>query len=375
MTLYLDVSAAVHHRAGLGRYAESLARGLAPRLGERLALFYNAEAGVAPLVGLEKIPASTVALGYKPWRMAVWLGQLAHMGFDRLLPGAALYHATEHLLLPLRNVPTVITVHDLIFRRLAQYHKPLNRWYLSLTLPLFCRRARHIIAVSAFTKQDLVTAYGLPEEKITVIYEAADPRFRPASPGVVASARARYRLPARYVLYVGTIEPRKNLIRLLSAFEQLYAAGLSDALVIVGKRGWLYADFFTALAQSPACQAVLFPGYVPDEDLPALYTGSQALAFPSLFEGFGLPVIEAMACNAPVVCADRGSLPEIAGEAALLINPEDVDALAGALRRVIEDQALAADLRLRGLAQSGRFSWDRTVSETLAVYQRLGFQL
>jgi hypothetical protein len=136
VTIYFDVSAAVHRRAGLGRYADSLARALLPLLGDRLALFYNREQGIEPLVGLEHLSARTVALGYKPWRMAVWAGQLAHAGFNRLLPGAELFHATEHLLLPLRGVPTVLTVHDLIFRHLPQHHKRLNRWYLNMTLPL-----------------------------------------------------------------------------------------------------------------------------------------------------------------------------------------------------------------------------------------------
>ena len=141
MTIYLDISAAVHRRAGLGRYAESLARELLPLLGDRMAFFYNRERGIEPLAGLENVPARTVSLGYKPWRMLVWGGQMAHVGFNRLAPGIELFHATEHLLMPLRGIPTVLTVHDLIFRRYPQHHKPLNRWYLNATLPLFCRRA------------------------------------------------------------------------------------------------------------------------------------------------------------------------------------------------------------------------------------------
>ena len=195
MTIYLDISAAVHRRAGLGRYAESLARELAPRLDDRLAFFYNREAGIEPLAGLEQVPARTVSLGYKPWRMLVWAGQLARAGFNRLMPGVELFHATEHLLPPLRGVPTVLTVHDLIFRRLPQHHKPLNRWYLNLTLPLYCRRATHIIAVSEQTKRDLVSDYRISPEKITVIYEAADARFCPQPDAWVAAVRARYHLP------------------------------------------------------------------------------------------------------------------------------------------------------------------------------------
>ena len=303
--------------------------------------------------------------------MLVWLGQLAHVGFNRLLPGAELFHATEHLLLPLRGVPTVLTVHDLIFRRYPAHHKRLNRWYLNTTMPLFCRRADHIIAVSEQSKRDVIEAYGIPAEKITVIYEAADPRFRPQPPEDVAAARARYGLPEQYVLFVSTIEPRKNLSRLLAAFERVHAAGLADALVIVGKRGWLFDAFFADLAHSPAKDAVIFPGFVPDADLPAVYAGAQAMAFPSEFEGFGLPVLEAMACGAPVVCSDTSSLPEVAGDAALLVDPLNVDALAAALARVLQDEPLREQMRARGLAQAARFSWARAAEETLAVYRQV----
>ena len=371
MPIYLDVSAAVHRRAGLGRYAESLARALVPLIPDQLALFYNREQGIEPLAGLEHLPSTTVALGYKPWRMLVWAGQLTRVGFNRLVPAVTLFHATEHLLLPLRGVPTVLTVHDLIFRHLPEHHKTLNRWYLNLTLPLYCLRATHIIAVSQQTRRDLITFYGLPPEKISVIHEAADRRFRPQSPENVASARERYRLPERYLLFVSTIEPRKNLTRLLQAFERVHAAGLTDALVIVGKRGWLYGDFFAAVEKSPVRQVVIFPGFVPDADLPAVYAGAQALAFPSLYEGFGLPVLEAMACGAPVVCSNRSSLPEVAGDAALLVDPLDVDALAAALAQVLSDETLRREMRARGLTQAAQFSWERTARETLAVYQKV----
>jgi len=370
--IYLDVSAAVHRRAGLGRYAESLARALAPLLPGELALFYNREAGIEPLAGVEHLPARTVALGYKPWRMLVWAGQLGRVGFNRLLPGATLFHATEHLLLPLRGLPTVLTIHDLIFRHLPEHHKPLNRWYLNATLPLYCRRASHLIAVSEQTKRDLVALYHLPPEQITVIYEAAAPHFAPQPPATVAAVRARYGLPERYVLFVGTLEPRKNLIRLLAAFERLHAEQLTEALVIVGKKGWLYEDFFAALERSPARPAVLFPGFVPDADLPAFYSGAQVLAFPSLYEGFGLPLLEALGCGTPVVCSNVSSLPELAGDAALLVDPTDVEALTAALRRVLTGADLRADLRERGLRRAAQFSWARAAQETLALYQRVG---
>jgi glycosyltransferase involved in cell wall biosynthesis len=374
--IYVDVSAAVHRRAGLGRYAESLARALVGRErgapgsagGLPYALFYNREQGIAPLSGLEQLPASTVALGYKPWRMLVWLGQLAHVGFDRVLPQGTLFHATEHLLLPLRSIPTVLTVHDLIFKHLPEHHKLLNRVYLNLTLPLYCRRATHIIAISECTRRDVMAAYHLPPEKVTVIHEAADPRFRAQTPERVAAARERYGLPERYILFVGTIEPRKNLTRLLHAFEALREDDLCDALVIVGQRGWLYGDFFAELERSPAREAVLLPGYVPDEALPAVYAGARALAFPSLYEGFGLPALEAMACGTPVACSGTSSLPEVAGDAALYFDPTSQGSIVQTLRQLLRDPDLRGELVRRGLERATQFSWDRVATETEAVY-------
>ena len=368
MAIYLDVSAAVHRRAGLGRYAESLTRALVAADPTRFALFYNRERGIEPLEGLEHLPARTVGLGYKPWRMLVWLGQLARIGLDPLLPGAELFHATEHLLLPLRSVPTVLTVHDLIFRHLPVHHKPLNRWYLNLALPLYCRRAAHIIAISEHTRRDLIATYGLDPEKITVIYEAAAPRFRPQSPQTVAAVRSRYSLPDRYLIFIGTIEPRKNLTRLLTAFETLHAEGLTDGLVIVGRRGWLYDGFFARLEESPAREAVILPGYTPDEDLPAVCTGAQALALPSLYEGFGLPVLEAMACGTPVVASNASSIPEIGGDAALYFDPTDEEAIIETIRNLLRETDTQDEMRMKGLAQAARFSWQRAAVETEAVY-------
>ena len=368
MTIYLDVSAAVHRRAGLGRYAESLARGLVAADPDRYGLFYNRERTIEPLVGLEHLPARSVALGYKPWRMLVWLAQVARVGFDRFLSDAKLFHSTEHLLLPLRTVPTVLTVHDLIFRHLSAHHKPLNRWYLNLTMPLYCRRATHIVTISECTRRDLVAAYGVPLEKITVIPEAADSYFRPQRQEAVAAVQTRYGLPVRYLLFVGTIEPRKNLTRLLAAFEILYADGLTDGLVIVGKRGWLYDDFFAALERSPVQGQVVLPGYVPDEDLPAIYAGAQALVFPSLYEGFGLPVLEAMACGTPVVASQVSSIPEVGGEAPIYFDPTSMEEMTRSVRKLLRDNALREEMQVEGLAQAARFSWEQAATETEVVY-------
>ncbi len=372
MGIYLDVSAAVHGRAGLGRYAESLVRALVAMGRDDLTVFYN-HAGQSPrtLPGLEFLPQRRIAAGYKPWRLAVWLGHKTGLGFDRLVPGAQLFHATEHLLPPLHNVPSVFTVHDLIFHLFPQHHKRLNLWYLNTTMPMFCRKADAIIAVSCATRNDLIAHYGVSPEKISVIYEAAAPHFVPASEAEMERVRRRYGLPDHYAMALGTIEPRKNLIRVIEALAKLRDAGHTIPLVMVGSKGWLYDDFFRRLEELKLGDQVLWPGYVPDGDLPAVLSGAAVLVEASLYEGFGLPVLEAMACGTPVICSDSASLPEVAGPAARYVNPSDVTAIAEELKTVWSNRDLQKGMRTAGILQAARFSWERTATETLALYTRL----
>lgn len=368
---YIDVSAAVHSRAGLGRYAESLACALAEQESDRFALFYNEADHPRALAGLRHLPRRSVPLGYKPWRMAVWLGQLVGIGFDRLLPDAELYHATEHLLMPLRHIPTVLTVHDLIFKLFPQHHKRLNYWFLNAAVPLFVRRTDAIITISESTKRDLVRHYDTPAEKITVVYEAAASHFQPTSSFTVTQVRREYALPERFLLTVGTIEPRKNLSRLLEALVRLRADDPDLHLVVVGARGWLYESFFRRIDELGLADVVHFPGYVLDADLPAIYTAATVVVMGSVYEGFGLPVLEAMACGTPVVSSDASSLPEVGGDAACYFDPRDVDDMTATLGRVLDDEDLRQEMSVAGLARAAKFSWERTARETLAVYERV----
>ena len=186
MSIYVDISAAAHGRAGLGRYSANLARSLlkldaGQQEPHRFALFYNRDRTTRPVEGLETAPTKTLRAGYKPWRMAVWLGQLTRADFSRLIPGADLFHATEHLLMPLRDVPTVLTVHDLIYHLFPQYHRRLNYTYLNAAMPLYVQRADAVITVSESSKEDLVRLYSVDPEKVTVIYEAASAHLKPAA--------------------------------------------------------------------------------------------------------------------------------------------------------------------------------------------------
>jgi glycosyltransferase involved in cell wall biosynthesis len=371
MPLYIDVSSAVHAKAGIGRYAGSLARALHDYQPGRIALFYNWVQGSQPPSGLESVPTRTVHAGYKPWRMAVWLGHLSGIGFNRLVPGAQLFHATEHLLPPLRGVPTVLTVHDMIFKLFPEHQKRLNFWYLNATMPLYCRRANAIVTVSESSKRDIVAHYGLDPAKVTVVYEAASPEFGPLASADVAEARRRYGLPERFAIHVGTIEPRKNLTRLVEALQRLREGGLTVPLLVVGGKGWLYEDFFQRLERLEMRDAVHFPGYVPSADLPLLYNAATMAVMPSVYEGFGLPVLEAMACGTPVVSSEASSLPELGGRAARYFNPYDVEAIAATIRMVWLDQDLRADMRQQSLVQADKFSWERAAAQTWSIYERL----
>jgi len=371
MPIYVDVSAAVHGKAGIGRYAGSLARALVAQQPGRFALFYNRFGEAGPVPGLEAVPARSVRAGYKPWRMAVWLGQVAGIGFNRLMPGVELYHATEHLLPPLRGVPCVLTVHDMIFALFPEHQKRLNYWYLNMAMPLFCRRADAIITVSEFSKQDIVRYYGLDPGKVTVIYEAASPEFTPVAQRLVEEARKRYSLPDSFLIHVGTIEPRKNLTRLIEALQRLRERGLKVPLVVVGGKGWLYHDFFSRLEELEVRDAVYFPGYVPDSDLPALYSAAHTAVIPSLYEGFGLPVLEAMSCGTPVISSSTSSLPEVGGVAARYFDPHDVESMAQTIHDIWTRPDLRAGMRDQSLAQASKFSWKRAARETIAVYERV----
>lgn len=371
MTIYLDVSAAVNSRAGLGRYAHSLTNALIAELDAPPTLFYNRTPQARAFPEWAAVPQRSIRLGYKPWRMAVWLGQLARLSFGRLVPGASLFHATEHLLLPLRGVPTVLTVHDLIFKLFPQHHKRLNYWYLNLAMPLFVHRADAIIVVSQATKNDLIRHYRTPDHKITVVHEAAAPHFRVVSDAEVARVRARYGLPERFLLAVGTIEPRKNLARLAEALALLRRDDRSLHLVVVGAKGWLYDDFFARVQELGLQQVVHLPGYVPDEDLPAVFRAATVYVMASVYEGAGLPVLEAMACGAPVVSSRESSMPELGADVARYFNPYDVQHMADVLGLVLNDDRLRAEMAAAGPERAARFSWQRAARETLAVYRRL----
>ncbi len=370
MHVSIDVSPAVNGKAGLGRYALSLAEALHTAYPHQTHMFANIAEALPFPPELAAAPRTTVQVGYKPWRLAVLTGQFLTMRFDRLLPKEIdLFHSTEHLLFPTRRIPVVLTVHDLIYKLFPEYHKRLNYWYLNIAMPVFVKRAEHIIAVSESTKADVVQHYQVNPSKITVIYEAAAPHFVPQSAEKIAAVRESYALPKQYIVTVGTIEPRKNLARLVETLRRLRAQWPDLHLVVVGSDGWLTDYFYQAVERTGMQAYIIQPGFIPDDDLPAVIAGAQCAVTPSLYEGFGLPVLEAMAVGVPVACSNTGSLSEVAGEAANLFDPTRTDAIVEAVAAVLSDKGRAAAMRQAGLAQASRFSWERTATETWQVYQ------
>ncbi len=284
-----------------------------------------------------------------------------------------LLHGTVNVNPALTPCSTVVTVHDLSFMRYPQAFPPMQRAYLQSQVRRSTRAARRVIAVSYATRQDVVELFGVAPERIDVVHNGVDGSFCPAPAAEVEAFRRRQGLPERYILHLGTLEPRKNLVRLVQAFAQVKALDTgqpSVKLILAGGKGWSYDAIFAEVSRLGLQQEVILPGYITDEELVWWYRAAAVFAYPSLLEGFGLPVLEAMACGAPTVTSNLSSLPEVAGDAALLVDPTSMDALADALLRLMADAGLANDLRARGQAQAARFPWSRTAQQTAAVYRR-----
>ncbi len=282
--------------------------------------------------------------------------------------GAHLVHGPAFVSPLLAPCPVVITIHDLSFIRFPTLFRPANRLYLTVLTRLSARRARRLIAVSAHAAAETTRLLGVPSERIDVVYHGVDPAFHPLPADEVAVFRQRQGLPERFVLCVGTLEPRKNQTRLVEAFARIHDGQVK--LVLVGGKGWLYDELFTRVEALGLSKEIIFPGYVMNDELPLWYNAATILAYPSLYEGFGMPVLEAQACGTPVLTSNVSSLPEAAGDAASMVDPYDVEALAAELDRLLTDKLLHHELRKRGLDHASQFTWPLMAQETADVYRR-----
>jgi alpha-1,3-rhamnosyl/mannosyltransferase len=284
------------------------------------------------------------------------------------------FHAADQLPYAPPGAATVLTFHDLTTRRFPDMHVAENA-ALHAVKERFARdRADRIIAVSEATRRDIVSDLSIPSERISVVYEAADARFRPHTPDETRPILARYNLThGGYVLSVGTLEPRKNYIRLIEAYAALHERYAADGrslppLIIAGGYGWKYEAILAAPERVGVAGIVRFPGRVPDDDLPALVAGARVFVYPSLYEGFGLPPLEALASGTPVIVANTSSLPEVVGDAGLYCDPYSVNDIARQIAGLLDDTRLALRLRHAGIERAKQFSWERAARETLAVY-------
>lgn len=266
---------------------------------------------------------------------------------------------------------TVVTVHDVFAWSCPGNSSLLDTWIYRRWLPSVLPGVDAVITVSQTSKKDIVSYLKVPPCKVHVIYEGVNVVYHPVSRDEATEVATRYNLPPGYILFVGSIEERKNLRRLLHACAWLWQREEQRPLVVVGTRKWRYSGIMQTIAELGVRHCVIFTGYVPDADLPAVYSAADVFVFPSLYEGFGLPPLEAMACGTPVICSNAGSLPEVVGDAAIMVDPCDVAGLAEAMHQVLTDADLAQELRTRGLARASQFTWQRTAQQTAAVYQRV----
>jgi glycosyltransferase involved in cell wall biosynthesis len=270
--------------------------------------------------------------------------------------------------------PVVASIHDLAFEHLPRTFKRRSFMQMRLTVRHTARRAAHIITLSEYSKRDIMQTYGIAPERITVTPAAASPFFAPVTDEKeLARVRHLYGIEGDYILSVGSIQPRKNLSRLIAAYARLRRAqpgAKLPQLVLAGKCAWLYGETLGTIEQLEVSKSVILTGYVPEEHLPALYSGAVCFVYPSYFEGFGLPPLEAMKCGSAVIVGNQTSLPEVVGDAALLVDPYDVDEIASAMEQIIRDSSLRSQLRAKGLEQAKRFDWRDTARKTLLVYKQ-----
>jgi glycosyltransferase involved in cell wall biosynthesis len=363
----LDARTAADRFPGIGRYAYNLARAMVPLLGggESLVLLRDPSApsgwDLTPVAGgkatICDLPASPFSVSQQ-WRVRRALRRL----------GANLYHSAYYLMPYRPGVPTVLTVYDLIPVLFPQHvsiqASLLFRWAMALAL----RASGHVIAISEAALKDYQQLYRVAPEKVAAIPLAADPVFCPRPPAEVASVRRKHGLPESYVLYLGSNKPHKNLVRLVDAWAQIQPQPVP--LVIAGAWDSRYPRVRQRVRELGLDDVVLWQGSVAEPDLPALYAGATLFVFPSLYEGFGLPVLEAMACGTPVAAADSSSIPEVGGDAALYFDPIDIDEMAETIRSLLYDDELQERFRALGLAQAASYSWDRTARRTLEIYRR-----
>ena len=374
MKIAIDIRTVTPVRSGVGNYVLSLLEGL-KRVSPAEDLFLIGRAVNLEVAGRPSDPGlvheTTVSHESHPlgdlWEH-YWLPQVLDKAQVDVLHGPATlipFSRSSHA--------SVVTIHDLVAFLFPETIPRKYAMYMRWLLRRVVERADRIISVSHNTKEDLRQVLGVDPDKVSVVYEAAKPVFQPVSDqGLLDYTSRKYGIDGPFLYHVGNIEPRKNLVRLIKAFLRAKPRlGRATRLVITGQKGWLTSKLYREFSTLELGEDVIFTGYVPHEDLPLLMNAAHAFVFPSLYEGFGLPVLEAMSCGTPVVTSNISSLPEIVGDAAVLVDPQSEESIAQGIIQVVEDTGLHDDLSVRGLKRAKTFSWDRAARETLEVYREV----
>lgn len=375
----IDVTSALTQGGGIGRYTRELIDALSQTRFDSTfdVTFFSAK---SPLVTPVPNPLPQhQSIQYKPapinekWLYRIWYRLRLPLSVQTFTGRLNLFHSPDFVLPPLAGrIPTLLTVHDLSFLHYPHTFTPALVNYLNSVVPWSVGRATHILADSEATKQDLVELWQTPAEKITVLYSGVHARFSPVDDAAKLKAvRNKYKLGTTpYILSVGTVQPRKNYQMLIQAFAQI-ADRFEHNLVITGGKGWLFDDILAEVEAQNLTGRVIFTGFVDDADLSTIYSAADLLAFPSLYEGFGLPILEAMACGTPVINSDASCLPEVAGAATVQLPPQDLGGWATQLGRVLADGALQNQLKMAGFEQAKRFTWNKSAEQLLSIYSTL----
>jgi len=365
-----------YRNAGISRYIGGICRRLPDLPGaERYVLYTNEHVTDWPGVTGDRLRIrsarvpTTMPLLRILWEQTVLPVLAARDGVDLL-------HCPLNVRPVVQSPPVVLTIHDLTFERFPDRFHPLKQRYLSWLTRHSARRARRVLADSAATKEDVERHYGIRSERVDVVYPGVDRDFRPyrqddpADAAALTAFRSKHGLPEHVILYLGTLEPRKNVDRLVSAYAALVDAGIPHHLVLAGGKGWNYQAIFRAVEDRQLGERVHFPGYVTREEQPLWYNSADVFVYPSLYEGFGIPPLEAMACGVPVVTSDTSSLPEAVGDAGATVDPTDVEALTEAIHAVLSDASQAAAMRDAGLKRAALFTWESAAESCLSAYRR-----
>lgn len=381
MRVGIDYTAAVRQRAGIGRYTRNLIRAVSEFDKENQYRLFVA-GGWGSGDGLGPLPSNFEVRGIPladRWLHILWQRMRVPIPVQLVTGALDVFHSPDFVLPPTGRTPTILTVHDLSFLRVPECFVPGFSEYLEGAVSRAVSRAAHILADSESTRRDLFELMDVGHEQVTVVYPGVEARFQPVRDAqVLDGVRFRYGLPEHFVLTVGTIQPRKNLVTLVEAFDRVLARHRRDPLiadlhlVLAGEKGWMYQQTFDAVVSSGLEDRVDFPGFVQDRDLPALYTLASAFAFPTKYEGFGLPVLEAMACGTPVVAANNSSIPEVVGDAGVLVAADDPQGIADALVLLVSDAALRTRLVAEGREQARRFTWASAAQGLHGVYESVG---